>query len=82
MPDMEDKADPNEAAESLQRELIIKRIEWQRAAEKHRATRVVTFVFLAIVIIATLLGFMLMMSQLNERREQQPPADPKNSTAP
>jgi TRAP-type mannitol/chloroaromatic compound transport system permease large subunit len=64
-------------ARALELKLAQKRLHWQRAREKYRTLRVLSFAFLFIVILVGLIAFFFFFSHTNEMREQSlqsPPA--------
>lgn len=64
--------DPDQIARLLELELLQKRAAWKQASERHRAFKSASFLFLFIVIIAAVVGFYLIFSQVSERRGRQP----------
>ncbi len=59
---------PDELARLLEIELIQNRAAWKQAAARHRAIRMVSFLFLFLVIVAALLTYFLVFSELRENR--------------
>jgi TRAP-type mannitol/chloroaromatic compound transport system permease large subunit len=69
-------------ARALKLELAQKRLHWRRGREKYRTVRVLSFVFLFIVILAGLFAFFLFFSRTNEMREQLPQPSPGAKESP
>ena len=71
MPDDDGKPksiDPDELARLLEIELIQKRANWKQAAARYRAIRMVSFLFLFLVILAALLVYFFVFSDLSGNR--------------
>lgn len=66
--------DPQELARLLEIELIQKRAAWKQAAARHRTIRMASFAFLFIVIMAALLIYFFVFSDLSENRNAPKPA--------
>ena len=68
--------DPEELARLLEIELMQKRNEWKQAAARARTIRMVSFVFLFLVILGALLAYFFVFSELsgNHPAEKSPPA--------
>jgi hypothetical protein len=81
---MPEEKDPSAEAlaRALELELAQKRMHWQRGREKYRTLRVLSFVFLFIVILAGLIAFFFFFSRTNEMREQRPPPSPGTEESP
>lgn len=68
--------DPEELSRMLEIELLQKRSEWKQAAARARTIRMVSFVFLFLVILGALLAYFLIFSELsgNHPAPKPPPA--------
>ena len=60
--------DSDELARLLEIELIQKRAAWKQAAARHRAIRMVSFLFLFLIILAGLLVYFFVFSDLSGNR--------------
>ena len=61
-------SDPDELARFLEIELIQKRAAWKQAASRYRAIRMVSFLFLFLIILAALLVYFFVFSDLSGNR--------------
>jgi len=76
MPDDDGKpksTDPGQFARLLEIELIQKRAAWKQAAARHRAIRMASFAFLFFVIMAALLLYFFVFSDLSGNRSTPKP---------
>jgi hypothetical protein len=64
--------DPDELARLLEIELIQKRAVWKQAAARHRAIRMVSFLFLFLIIMGALLVYFFFFSELSGNRTPKP----------
>jgi hypothetical protein len=67
------KVDPEELARLLAIELAQKRAAWAGAEARHRNIRMVSFFFLAIVIMGALVGFFFIFTSLTQNRVSPEP---------
>jgi hypothetical protein len=72
--------DPEELSRLLEIELLQKRAEWKQAAGRARTIRMVSFLFLFLVILGALLAYFFIFSELNGNRAA--PTPPPASTEP
>lgn len=72
--------DPDELARLLEIELMQKRAGWKQAAGRYRTIRMVSFVFLFLVIMGALLAYFFISSELSGNRAA--PKPPPASTEP
>jgi hypothetical protein len=72
--------DPEELPRLLEIELLQKRNEWKQAAARARTIRMVSFLFLFLVILGALLAYFFIFSELNGNRDA--PKSPPASTEP
>jgi hypothetical protein len=69
------KQDPEALLRLLDLELRQKRISWQKAAARHRTSRMISLFSIFVVIMAGLLALFFLFSQANqERPNSRPPA--------
>jgi hypothetical protein len=69
------KQDPEALLRLLDLELKQKRVAWQRAASRHRTSRMISLFSIFVVIAAGLIAFCFLFSQANqERANSRPPA--------
>jgi hypothetical protein len=73
------KNDPEELARLLEIELAQKRAAWQSAGVRARKIRTASFVFLFFLVVAMLLAFFFLLTQVNEKRMNQPRPTPAAS---
>jgi hypothetical protein len=73
------KNDPEELARLLEIELAQKRAAWQSASARARKIRTASFLFLFFLAVATLLAFFFLLTQVNEKRMNQPRPTPAAS---
>ena len=66
--------DAEQLARLLELELIQKRVGWKQAGERYRAFRAAGFAFLAILILACLVGGYFAFIRMSEQRTAQPNA--------
>lgn len=66
--------DPEKISQLLELQLAQKRAEWKRASERYRTLRLLSFLFLFLVIAGGLFAFFLIFSRVNEKRTSQPNA--------
>ena len=64
--------DAEQLARLLDLELIQKRATWKQAGERYRAFRTLGFVFLALLILACLVGGYFAFMRVSEQRTNQP----------
>jgi hypothetical protein len=68
--------DKRETAEELMRaaelEFAAERARWERAREKGRLIRLLSFSFLSLVVLGCLVALFLALSRANEMRSQRP----------
>ena len=77
---MTDSSDPKtreieDLSRLLELELIQKRATWQQAGERYRSYRAAAFVFLALLVVACLIGGYFVFLRVSEQR-----ADPPSSS--
>ena len=65
--------DPEKLSRLLELELIQKRAEWQRKSARYKKLKAVSILFLFAVILAALVGFYFIFSQVSGQRSQQRP---------
>ncbi len=77
-------ADPERLAQLLELELIQKRAAWQQAAARRGSLRVLSFLFLFIVIVGALIAFFVFFSSdsVTEVRLNSPNASPAPAVSP
>lgn len=71
VPKEEKKAD-DALLRTLELELTQKRLGWERAREKYRTLRVLSFAFLLVVILAGLVGFFFFFTRAKDAADQHP----------
>ncbi len=71
--------DPEQLTRLLELELIQKRAEWKNAGARRRGLRTASFVFLFLLIAASVIAFLFMSSVMQERRANQPPPTEANA---
>ena len=76
---MADSADPKtkeieDLSRLLELELIQKRVTWKQAGERYQSFRAAGFIFLALLIIACLVGGYFAFMRVSEQRANPPPA--------
>jgi hypothetical protein len=72
--------DPERLSRLLELELMQKRAAWKNASARHNKLRTASFVFLFILIVASLFAFFVFFSRMNEQRaNQRPPPTPSVS---
>jgi hypothetical protein len=67
-------SDAEQLARLLDLELIQKRATWKQAGERYRTVRAAGFVFLALLILACLVGGYFAFLRVSEQRTNQPNA--------
>ena len=60
------KNDPGDLARVLELELMHKRAAWQRANSRYRAIRAISFIFVFLVVVASIAAFFLFFSRAKE----------------
>ena len=69
------KQDPEALLRLLDLELKQRRVAWQRAASRHRNSRMISLFSIFVVIVAGLIALFFLFSQANqERTNSRPPA--------
>jgi hypothetical protein len=68
------RPDAEQLARLLELELIQKRATWKQAGDRYRAFRAAGFVFLAVLILACLVGGYFAFLRVSEQRTNQPNA--------
>ena len=76
---MTDSSDPkskeiDDLSRLLELELIQKRATWQQAGERYRSFRAAGFAFLALLVLACLIGGYFVFLRLSEQRATPPPS--------
>jgi hypothetical protein len=67
-----DETDPEQLGRLLELELAAKRTEWKRASTRNQTLRMMSFLFLFVVIVGAMLAFFLVFSRVGEERGNQP----------
>jgi hypothetical protein len=74
--------DPEQLSRLLELELIQKRAAWKNASARHNKLRTASFVFLFILIVASLFAFFVFFSRMNEQRANQRPTPTPSVSGP
>jgi hypothetical protein len=83
MPDKNEKAKSNaEVARSVEFEMAAKRREWERARDKLRTLRVLSFSLLSLIIVGTIIALLVIFTRLNEAREERKVFSPSPTVSP
>ena len=62
------QVDAQQLEKLLELELMQKRAEWKKTSARNRSVRVSSFVFLFVLVAATILAFMFLISKVSEQR--------------
>jgi hypothetical protein len=68
------ESDPDALAKALELELIMKRASWQKMRERRGTWRVLSFLFLFLVLLGALLAYFYFSTQMSHRGEESPSA--------
>jgi hypothetical protein len=79
----ENKREANEElTRTIEFEMAAKRAEWQRSRDRFRKLRMLSFSFLSLVIVGTVIALLAIFSRLNEAREQREAFSPSPTVSP